>query len=78
MPEIRNYTLNFGPQHPAAHGVLRLVLELDGEVRICRSEVLIPWKSLGAEGEVMHRGINYALVSGEGALRRVVGFWGGD
>ena len=32
MPEIENYTLNFGPQHPAAHGVLRLVLELDGEV----------------------------------------------
>jgi NADH-quinone oxidoreductase subunit D len=32
MPEIRNYTLNFGPQHPAAHGVLRLVLEMDGEV----------------------------------------------
>ena len=32
MREIRNYTLNFGPQHPAAHGVLRLVLEMDGEV----------------------------------------------
>src|ERR1043166_4353208 len=35
MPETtapRNFTINFGPQHPAAHGVLRLVLELDGEV----------------------------------------------
>jgi len=32
MSEIRNYTINFGPQHPAAHGVLRLVLEMDGEV----------------------------------------------
>ncbi|MCP4043534.1 MAG: NADH-quinone oxidoreductase subunit D [Gammaproteobacteria bacterium] len=32
MPEIQNYTINFGPQHPAAHGVLRLVLEMDGEV----------------------------------------------
>src|SRR5205809_8137686 len=29
--EIENYTINFGPQHPAAHGVLRLVLEMDGE-----------------------------------------------
>ncbi|MCB1623491.1 MAG: NADH-quinone oxidoreductase subunit D, partial [Pseudomonadales bacterium] len=32
MAEIRNFTMNFGPQHPAAHGVLRLVLEMDGEV----------------------------------------------
>jgi NADH-quinone oxidoreductase subunit D len=32
VADIKNYTLNFGPQHPAAHGVLRLVLELDGEV----------------------------------------------
>lgn len=30
--QVRNMVLNFGPQHPAAHGVLRLVLELDGEV----------------------------------------------
>ena len=32
MTKTENYTLNFGPQHPAAHGVLRLVLELDGEI----------------------------------------------
>src|SRR5215471_7690018 len=29
---LRNFTINFGPQHPAAHGVLRLVLDLDGEI----------------------------------------------
>ncbi len=32
MAELQNFTMNFGPQHPAAHGVLRLVLEMDGEV----------------------------------------------
>ena len=32
MTKTENYSLNFGPQHPAAHGVLRLVLELDGEM----------------------------------------------
>ncbi|MBF0469981.1 MAG: NADH-quinone oxidoreductase subunit D [Gammaproteobacteria bacterium] len=32
MSQIHNYTINFGPQHPAAHGVLRLILEMDGEV----------------------------------------------
>ncbi|MGB5709130.1 MAG: NADH-quinone oxidoreductase subunit D [Arenicellales bacterium] len=32
MAEIRNYTMNFGPQHPAAHGVLRVIMEMDGEV----------------------------------------------
>ncbi|MGD8688981.1 MAG: NADH-quinone oxidoreductase subunit D, partial [Gammaproteobacteria bacterium] len=32
MPEIQSFTMNFGPQHPAAHGVLRLVLEMEGEV----------------------------------------------
>ncbi len=34
LPEIRNYVFNFGPQHPAAHGVLRLILEVDGETVI--------------------------------------------
>ncbi len=32
MPDIQSYTMNFGPQHPAAHGVLRLILEMEGEV----------------------------------------------
>lgn len=32
--KVKNFLLNFGPQHPAAHGVLRLILELDGEVVI--------------------------------------------
>ena len=32
QPHLRNFAINFGPQHPAAHGVLRLVMELDGEV----------------------------------------------
>ena len=34
LQKIKNFTLNFGPQHPAAHGVLRLVLELNGEIII--------------------------------------------
>lgn len=34
MPELQNFVMNFGPQHPAAHGVLRLILEMDGEVII--------------------------------------------
>ena len=48
MSEIRNYTINFGPQHPAAHGVLRLVLEMDGEV-IQRSDPHIGLLHRGTE-----------------------------
>lgn len=48
MGEIKNYTLNFGPQHPAAHGVLRLVLEMDGEV-VCRADPHIGLLHRGTE-----------------------------
>jgi NADH dehydrogenase (ubiquinone) Fe-S protein 2 len=37
--KVNNFTLNFGPQHPAAHGVLRLVLEMDGEIITRAGEV---------------------------------------
>ena len=48
MAEIKNYTLNFGPQHPAAHGVLRLVLELDGET-VTKVEPVIGYLHTGME-----------------------------
>jgi NADH-quinone oxidoreductase subunit D len=54
MAEIRNYTLNFGPQHPAAHGVLRLVLELDGEV-IVRADPHIGLLHRGTEKLAEHK-----------------------
>lgn len=62
MAEIRNYTLNFGPQHPSAHGVLRLVLELDGEV-IQRADPHIGLLHRGteklAEGKPYNQNIPY-------------------
>jgi NADH-quinone oxidoreductase subunit D len=56
MPEqqIKNYTLNFGPQHPAAHGVLRLVLEMDGEV-IDRADPHIGLLHRGTEKLIEHK-----------------------
>ena len=54
MPEIKNYTMNFGPQHPAAHGVLRLVLELDGEV-IVRADPHIGLLHRGTEKLAEHK-----------------------
>ena len=62
MAEIRNYTMNFGPQHPSAHGVLRLVLELDGEV-IERADPHIGLLHRGteklAEGKPYNQNIGY-------------------
>ena len=46
--KIKNLTLNFGPQHPAAHGVLRLVLDLDGEF-VCRVDSHIGLLHRGTE-----------------------------
>lgn len=60
MAEIQNYTLNFGPQHPAAHGVLRLVLELDGEV-IQRADPHIGLLHRGTEKLAEHRTYLQAL-----------------
>lgn len=60
MAEIKNYTLNFGPQHPSAHGVLRLVLELDGEV-IQRADPHIGLLHRGTEKLAEHKTFLQAL-----------------
>jgi len=60
MSEIKNYTLNFGPQHPAAHGVLRLVLELDGEV-VERADPHIGLLHRGTEKLAEHKTFLQAL-----------------
>jgi NADH:ubiquinone oxidoreductase subunit D len=52
--KIKNFSLNFGPQHPAAHGVLRLVLELNGEI-ITRAEPHIGLLHRGTEKLIEYR-----------------------
>ncbi len=52
--EIKNYNLNFGPQHPAAHGVLRMVLEMDGEI-IDRADPHIGLLHRGTEKLIEHK-----------------------
>ena len=59
-PALRNFTLNFGPQHPAAHGVLRLVLELDGEV-VQRVDPHIGLLHRGTEKLIEHKTYLQAL-----------------
>ena len=56
MPEVQiaNYTINFGPQHPAAHGVLRLVMELDGEI-VERADPHIGLLHRGTEKLIEHK-----------------------
>jgi NADH dehydrogenase I D subunit len=58
--KIKNFTLNFGPQHPAAHGVLRLILELNGEV-ILRAEPHIGLLHRGTEKLIEHKTYLQAL-----------------
>ncbi len=53
-PRIRNFMMNFGPQHPAAHGVMRLVLEMDGEV-IERADPHIGLLHRGTEKLIEHK-----------------------
>jgi NADH-quinone oxidoreductase subunit D len=60
---LRNFTLNFGPQHPAAHGVLRLVLELDGEV-VERVDPHIGLLHRGTEKLIEHKTYLQALRCG--------------
>jgi uncharacterized protein YndB with AHSA1/START domain len=52
-------------------------LELDGEVSICRGELLLPWKHVNEDGEAVYRGTNHAAVTPRGMIRRVTGFWAG-
>ena len=58
--EIKNFTLNFGPQHPAAHGVLRLVLELDGE-SVIRADPHIGLLHRGTEKLIEYKNYQQAL-----------------
>jgi NADH dehydrogenase (ubiquinone) Fe-S protein 2 len=58
--EVKNFTINFGPQHPAAHGVLRLILELDGEI-ITRAEPHIGLLHRGTEKLIEYKNYLQAL-----------------
>ena len=58
---IKNFTLNFGPQHPAAHGVLRLVLELDGE-SVARADPHIGLLHRGTEKLIEYKNYQQALI----------------
>ena len=58
--KLKNFTINFGPQHPAAHGVLRLILELDGEV-VTRADPHIGLLHRGTEKLIEYKTYSQAL-----------------
>lgn len=58
--KLQNFTINFGPQHPAAHGVLRLILELQGEI-IVRADPHIGLLHRGTEKLIEHKTYLQAL-----------------
>ncbi len=60
IKELKDYTLNFGPQHPAAHGVLRLILHLDGET-IFKADPHIGLLHRGTEKLIEHKNYLQAL-----------------
>jgi len=60
LTQIKCFTMNFGPQHPAAHGVLRLVLELDGEL-IYRADPHIGLLHRGTEKLIEYKTFSQAL-----------------
>lgn len=57
---LKTFNLNFGPQHPAAHGVLRLILELSGE-RVLYADAHIGLLHRGTEKLIEHKGIAQSL-----------------
>ena len=59
-PEIKNYVFNFGPQHPAAHGVLRLILEVDGE-NVVRADPHIGLLHRATEKLAEHKPFNHSI-----------------
>merc|ERR1712176_1529282 len=60
LKKIKNFTINFGPQHPAAHGVLRLILELEGEI-VKRAEPHIGLLHRGTEKLIEYKNYIQAL-----------------
>ena len=65
LTKIKNFTVNFGPQHPAAHGVLRLILELNGEI-IMKADPHIGLLHRGTEKLIEYKNFLQALRINDG------------